>query len=245
MIDRPIAFLVDGDNVSLALIPEMLTEVAKYGKATIRRAYSDWTTPQMSKWKSNLLEYSVIPMQQFSNVSGKNATDSTMIIDAMDILHKGEVMGFCIVSSDSDYTRLASRIREANLFVMGIGETKTPSSFRQACEIFVTTDNLHVPKETKKGSKVAKGTAQPKIRIPPEALEILEKAFDLSMMDNGSAYMSKLGIVIRRLDSGFDARTYGYPRLLDLVQALPEKFETEYLREDESGPILLRRKPKE
>src|SRR3989454_9039610 len=138
----PIAFLGDGDNVNTELLPEMLAEASKYGSVLVRRVYGDWTSPQMNRWKRVLQEHGLVPVQQFANVSGKNATDSAMIIDAMDILHSKLVKGFCLVSSDSDYTRLATRIREAGLFVMGIGEPKTPQAFRQACHVFVSTENL-------------------------------------------------------------------------------------------------------
>ena len=139
---RPIAILIDGDNAQPSLIEHVLVETAKYGIVTTRRIYGDWTTPQMSSWKESLHSYAVQPMQQFRYTVGKNATDSAMIIDAMDLLHSGTVEGFCIVSSDSDYTRLATRIREQGLFVMGIGRSDTPKAFVNACEIFVYTENL-------------------------------------------------------------------------------------------------------
>src|SRR2546422_3195827 len=138
----PMSFLVDGDNASRERLPEMLAEASKYGSVLIRRVYGDWTSPQMTRWKRVLQDHALVPVQQFANVSGKNATDSAIIIDAMDILHGKLVKGFCLVSSDSDYTRLATRIREAGLFVMGIGESKTPQAFRNACHVFVSTDNL-------------------------------------------------------------------------------------------------------
>ena len=139
-----IALLVDGDNAQPSLIEPILTEVSKHGSITTRRIYGDWTIPQMSGWKQVLQTYAIQPIQQFRYTVGKNATDSALIIDAMDLLHVGAVDGFCIVSSDSDYTRLATRIREEGLFVMGIGSRQTPSSLVNACEIFVYTENLTV-----------------------------------------------------------------------------------------------------
>src|ERR1044071_5412144 len=139
-----IALLVDGDNAAPKLLNLILEEASKYGKVTIRRVYGDWTTPQMNSWKSILNEMAFNPIQKFSYTTGKNSTDSALIIDAMDILHDGSVDGFCIVSSDSDYTGLAKRIREDGVFVMGIGEKKTPNAFVKSCEIFTYVENLEI-----------------------------------------------------------------------------------------------------
>src|SRR5512140_3020596 len=139
---RKIAMLIDGDNAQSSLLPQMLVEAGKYGMVTVRRIYGDWTTPNMNSWKDVLNFHAIQPIQQFRYTIGKNATDSAMIIDAMDILHTKVVDGFCLVSSDSDYTRLATRIRETGIFVMGIGEKKTPKPFVNACDVFVYTENL-------------------------------------------------------------------------------------------------------
>jgi len=139
---RPIAFLVDGDNMGPGLVDEMLAEATKYGQLAIRRVYGNWTSPQMTQWKSAVQEHGLNPIQQFPAVSGKGATDAALIIDAMDVLHSGTVRGFCIVSSDSDFTRLALRIREAGLFVMGIGSERAPAALRKAYDVFVLTENL-------------------------------------------------------------------------------------------------------
>src|SRR5215210_4012505 len=139
-----IALLIDGDNASAKLLSLVLAEASKYGKVTIRRVYGDWTTPHMNSWKSSLNELAINPIQKFSYTQGKNSTDSALIIDAMDILHDELVDGFCIVSSDSDYTGLARRIREEGIFVMGIGEKKTPNAFVKSCEIFTYVENLEV-----------------------------------------------------------------------------------------------------
>ena len=145
-----IAVLIDGDNAQAKLIKEIVEEVSKYGKVTIRRIYGDWTKPQMNSWKEIINQFSISPIQKFSYTTGKNSTDSSLIIDAMDILHSGSVEGFCIVSSDSDYTGLAKRIREQGLFVMGIGRKNTPIAFVNSCEIFTYSENLLVTTEPKK-----------------------------------------------------------------------------------------------
>ena len=230
----PVAFLVDGDNASTELLPEMLAEASKYGSVLVRRVYGDWTSPQMNRWKKVLQDYGLVPVQQFANVSGKNATDSAMIIDAMDILHSKLVRGFCLVSSDSDYTRLATRIREAGLFVMGIGEPKTPQAFRNACHVFVSTDNL------RRGAPVAKPSLEPATR--DTAREILLRAFDKVEKDDGLATLADLGQVLGRLDPSFDPRTYGEPRLVDLVRALPDAFAIERPKDAGPGELYVRRK---
>jgi len=143
---RAIAVLIDGDNAQPSLLDEILAEISKYGRTTIRRIYGDWTSPNMNGWKDVLQENAIQPIQQFRHTVGKNATDSAMIIEAMDILHSGVADGFCVVSSDSDYTRLATRIREKGLFVMGIGRQATAKAFRNACDVFVFTENL-IPQE--------------------------------------------------------------------------------------------------
>lgn len=152
-----IAVLIDGDNAQAKLLKDVLAEVSKYGKATVRRIYGDWTTPQMNSWKETINQYSFSPIQKFSYTTGKNSTDSSMIIDAMDILHGQSVEGFCIVSSDSDYTGLAKRIREEGMFVMGIGRRITPKAFVQSCEIFTYAEKLSESKQlqsqTKKSSR--------------------------------------------------------------------------------------------
>lgn len=159
-----IAVLIDGDNAQAKIIKEIIEEVSKYGKVTIRRIYGDWTTPQMNSWKDILNNYSISPIQKFNYTSGKNSTDSSLIIDAMDILHGSSVQGFCIVSSDSDYTGLAKRIREEGLFVMGIGRKNTPIAFVNSCEIFTFTENLAPEKELDLKKNKLKEQAQDKAK---------------------------------------------------------------------------------
>ncbi|HUV16805.1 MAG TPA: NYN domain-containing protein, partial [Pelolinea sp.] len=159
---RRLAILIDGDNAQPSLLEKMLSEASKYGTVTVRRTYGDWTTSNMGGWKDTLQTHAIQPIQQFRYTIGKNATDSAMIIDAMDLLHSGTVDAFCLVSSDSDYTRLATRIREKGFFVMGIGQKKTPRAFVNACDVFVYTENLVPPKPQKKRTSRKKDTTEPK-----------------------------------------------------------------------------------
>ena len=231
--EKAFAFLVDGDNASAKLLPEMLAEASKFGKLTIRKVYGDWTSSRMKSWKKALQEHALAPMQQFANIEGKNATDSAMIIDAMDILHSELVRGFVIVSSDSDYTRLATRIREAGLFVVGIGRSNTPSSFRQACHVFVATENLGPAKPRRKRTAA---------EALDDAMKTLEQAFDNVVGDDGLANLAKMGLAVRRLDSAFDPRTYGYPKLLNMIEAIPDAYEIERKEELGTGAVYVKRK---
>ena len=174
--DRRIAVLIDGDNAQPSLIEKILAEASKYGSVTIRRNYGDWTTSNMNGWKDTLQTYAVQPIQQFRYTVGKNATDSAMIIDAMDILYSASVDGFCLVSSDSDYTRLATRIREKAFFVMGIGQKKTPRAFVNACDVFVYTENL-MPKPVTKRSSPKKNTKSEKEHQTPDPAPLLKPGF--------------------------------------------------------------------
>jgi uncharacterized protein (TIGR00288 family) len=219
-----IAVLIDGDNAQPKLIKEILEEVSKYGKATIRRIYGDWTQSQMNGWKEIINQYSISPVQKFAYTTGKNSTDSSMIIDAMDILHGKNIDGFCIVSSDSDYTGLAKRIREEGLFVMGIGQKKTPSAFVQSCEIFTFSENLapQVEKQPKAKTKTNTKETAPKEVIPDSKvnLSIIDKAFDISTNEEDEAYISHVGTNLRKIDPSFDARTYGFRNLTKLFESI-------------------------
>lgn len=203
--NQRIALLVDGDNAQAKVIEHVLEEASKYGKVTIRRVYGDWTLQHMNHWKNQLNEMAFNPIQKFSYTSGKNSTDSALIIDAMDILHARLVDGFCIVSSDSDYTGLAKRIRESGIFVMGIGEEKTPGAFVKSCEIFTYVENLEPKTEKPKTTESQKKTTS---RTGP-INKLLDKAFDMSINETNEAYISTLGINLRKLDPSFDVRTYG------------------------------------
>jgi uncharacterized LabA/DUF88 family protein len=219
-----VALLVDGDNAQPKLLRLSLEEASKYGKVTIRRIYGDWTTPKMNGWKDLLNELAFSPIQKFSYTTGKNSTDSAMIIDAMDILHDGLTDGFCIVSSDSDYTGLAKRIREEGIFVMGIGEKKTPSAFVKSCEIFTYCENIDKsitePVEKKK-SKKHESIAPPKDDKPSINMKIINKAFEMSINENELVYISALGTNLRKLDPSFDCRAYGFKTLTALFEGLP------------------------
>ncbi|MBI0584555.1 MAG: NYN domain-containing protein [Methanomassiliicoccus sp.] len=240
--DRQLAFLVDGDNAQATMIEEMLAEASKYGSVIIRRVYGNWTaTGQVNSWKTKLKEYALSPYQQFPNISNryvtKNATDIALIIDAMDILHDGIVKGFVIVSSDSDYTSLAIKIREHGLFVIGIGKKETHDSFRRACDVFVSTENLG-KEEEKEAPQAPKGHARPR-KSPRDAVEILNRAFDYAVNDDGRALNGDIGAALRRLDPAFDTRTYGKASLLNLIDEMDDVFEVERANH---GAIYVRRK---
>ncbi len=211
-----IAVLIDGDNAQPKLLQAMLEEVSKYGKATIRRIYGDWTLNHMSGWKEIINKYSFSPVQKFSYTTGKNSTDSSLIIDAMDILHGKNVDGFCIVSSDSDYTGLAKRIREEGTFVMGIGEKKTPNAFVQSCEIFTYSENI-TPEEEPKRATTTKKTSKSNIDTT-----IIDKAFDISINEEDEVYIAQVGINLRKIDPSFDPRAFGFKNLTQLFDYLPK-----------------------
>ncbi len=227
---RRIAVLIDGDNAQPSLIDKMLAEISKYGLATIRRIYGDWTTSNMGGWKDALQTYAIQPIQQFRYTIGKNATDSAMIIDAMDILYTGGVDGFCLVSSDSDYTRLATRIREKGFFVMGIGKKNTPRAFVNGCEVFVYTENLLPEENIARRSRPPKERTKTQEPATPDPMPVLHEAFDLAVQEDGWAFLGTLGHHLRQLDPGFDSRTYGYRQLSTLIRAMPKHFEVKEVR---------------
>jgi uncharacterized LabA/DUF88 family protein len=220
-----LAVLIDADNAQASVIQELLAEVSRYGTATIKRAYGDWTTTNLKSWKDVLHTMAIQPIQQFSYTSGKNATDSALIIDAMDVLHEAKVDGFCLVSSDSDFTRLATRIREAGLLVYGFGERKTPEPFVAACDKFVFTEILRTlsePEETKaKPSSAAKQEGEAKSpTVPglPKLKPMIVNALDVVARDDGWATLSALGSQLNRNHPSFDSRNYGVTKLGDLIR---------------------------
>lgn len=242
--DRQLAFLVDGDNASATMIEDMLAEASKYGSVIIRRVYGNWTAGgQVNTWKTKLKDYALTPYQQFPNISNrhvtKNATDIALIIDAMDILHDGIVKGFVIVSSDSDYTSLAIKIREHGLFVIGIGKKETHDSFRRACDVFVTTENLGKEPEEFEEKERDRPKGPRKQRHVRDALELLNRAFEHAVNDDGRALNGDIGAALRRLDPAFDTRTYGKSSLLNLIEELDDVFEVERF---DRGAIYVRRK---
>ncbi len=239
--DTTIALLIDGDNAAPKRLAAILEEVSKQGTITIRRIYGDWTTTGMSGWKDLLNANAIQPVQQFAYTKGKNSTDSALIIDAMDILHGELVDAFCIVSSDSDYTRLATRLRESGLFVMGVGEQKTPDAFVKACERFIYVENLDVqdgpPTPEKRAVDKRKGAA-PALSTNPALMKKLRKAFNIAKGEEESASLSKIGQALRRLDPGFDPRSYGHASLSSLVNALKDQLEI--TREEKGNTVMVR-----
>ncbi len=238
---RKIAILIDGDNAQASLLPQMLVEAGKYGQVTVRRIYGDWTTSSMNSWKNILNYHAFQPVQQFRYTVGKNATDSAMIIDAMDILHSNVVDGFCLVSSDSDYTRLATRIRETGIFVMGIGEKKTPKPFVNACDVFVYTENLTPTPKTSKSRSTR--SASKKKKEEPEPIPMLKQAFDMAVREDGWASLAMIGNALYQLDPAFDPRTYGHKQLSRLIKNYKTYFEVR--AQEANGSTLFYVKLKE
>ena len=226
--ENKLAVLFDADNVPYSHVKQMLDEITKYGNPTIKRIYGDWTKPSISGWKSVLLENAIIPVQQYSYTTGKNATDSAMIIDAMDILHLGQVDGFCIVSSDSDFTRLATRLREAGKYVIGIGEKKTPKPFIVSCDKFIyieilgnnETPNVHESKKTKEVSKPTKA----KDIIGNDIINLLNQSIDDLADDSGWAFLADVGNLILKKKPDFDPRNYGFSKLTPLIESCKTHF---------------------
>jgi hypothetical protein len=238
-----IAMLIDGDNAQAGLLSQMLVEAARYGQVTVRRIYGDWTTSNMNSWKETLNFHAFQPIQQFRYTVGKNATDSAMIIDAMDVLHSNSVDAFCLVSSDSDYTRLATRIRETGIFVMGIGEKKTPKPFVNACDVFVYTENLVTAAKTAKSRSTKRRSSQKeKPKNDSDPMPLLEQAFDMAVQQDGWARIDLMGSALYQLDPGFDPRTYGQRQLSRLLKSLKDSFEMRSQEMDGSTLFLVRMK---
>lgn len=239
--DTTIALLIDGDNAAPKRLAAVLEEVSKQGTITIRRIYGDWTSTGMSGWKDLLNANAIQPVQQFAYTKGKNSTDSALIIDAMDILHGQLVDAFCVVSSDSDYTRLATRLRESGLFVMGVGEKKTPDAFVKACERFIYVENLDVqdgPGGSEKPVAVKRKKSSGSLSENQALMKKLRKAFTIARGEEDSASLSKIGQALRRLDPGFDPRSYGHASLSSLVNALKDKLKI--TREEKGNTVMVR-----
>ena len=205
-----LAVLIDADNASASVAKELLEEIAKYGTATVKRAFGDWTTQNLVGWKGCLHRYAIQPIQQFAYTQGKNATDSAFIIDAMDLLYGGNVDGFCLVSSDSDFTRLATRLREAGKVVYGLGERKTPEPFIAACDKFIFFEVLKKPAETE---------ALAQIPDVPDLKELLAHAVRETARDGGWSRLAAVGSFLGKTHTSFDPRNYGFKKLSDLVRA--------------------------
>jgi hypothetical protein len=219
--DAPnLAVLIDSDNAQASVISDLLTEVAQVGTASVKRAYGDWTTPQLGSWKEVLNVHAIVPVQQFSYTSGKNATDSALIIDAMDLLHGGRVDGFCLVSSDSDFTRLATRIREQGLLVIGFGERKTPKAFVAACDRFLYTDILKRGGSGSGGGGRRSASDSGDDSAPP-LKPFLSEAITAVTQEDGWAPLGMVGSLLQKNDPSFDARNYGFRKLSELVKGQP------------------------
>ncbi|OYX23342.1 MAG: Maebl [Flavobacteriales bacterium 32-35-8] len=233
--DIKIAVLIDGDNIPAKYISEMMEEITKYGTPTIKRIYGDWTKPHLSKWKTVLLENAISPMQQYSYTVGKNATDSAMIIDAMDILYSGKVDAFCLVSSDSDFTKLATRLRETGMQVYGIGEKKTPNPFIVACDKFIYLEIL------KNSEEDINDKSKPKkdnlYNITPDVIRLLKNSVADAADEDGWAFLGDVGSLIIKKQPNFDARNFGFEKLTPLFKSLSQ-FELEQ-RDQSNGRFKL------
>ncbi|RZM27317.1 MAG: NYN domain-containing protein [Pedobacter sp.] len=236
--DLKLAVLIDADNVPYANVKEMFEEIAKYGTPTFKRIYADWTKPTVSGWKKVLLENAITPIQQYSYTQGKNASDSALIIDAMDILYTGKVDGFCIVSSDSDFTRLATRLREAGMKVIGIGEKKTLAPFITACDKFIYIEILKPKPLQSEDTAITTTTAstktqetQPLSKVDPETIKLFADSITDLADEDGWAYLGDLGSLMMKKKPDFDSRNYGFSKLLPLIKSI-NRFEVD---ERESG----------
>ncbi|MFC1887610.1 NYN domain-containing protein [Candidatus Cloacimonadota bacterium] len=238
-MDLNLAVLIDGDNIPSAYIKEMMEEIAKYGNPTIKRIYGDWTNPKLTKWKNVLLENAITPIQQYGYTTGKNATDSAMIIDAMDVLYSEKVDGFCLVSSDSDFTRLATRLREAGMHVIGIGEKKTPDPFIVACDKFIYIEILKNQTEENESETVKNKTAQKSSvdKITPKVIKLIRSTISDLADDDGWAFLGDVGNLLQKKQPNFDARNYGFQKLTPLIKSM-KIFEVEQ-RESPTGRFKL------
>jgi hypothetical protein len=253
---KHLAVLIDADNASAAIVEGLFEEIAKYGVASVKRIYGDWTGPQLGGWKKVLLDHSILPMQQFAYTTGKNATDSSLIIDAMDLLYTRRFDGFCLVSSDSDFTRLAARLREEGLEVIGFGEQKTPKPFVSACDKFIYTELLRndaEPAEAEVSSNGAQAIAQTpateakpvappaptKVKAQKVPVDFIAKIIDDNSDEDGWCHLAILGSNISKLRSDFDSRLYGHKKLSDLIKAQSSRFELQVLGTTATGGKAL------
>lgn len=270
--ERKLAMLIDGDNAQHSLLTRIFEEASRYGEVTIRRAYGDWTEQNLANWRQPMLENAISPRHQWRYTTGKNATDSALIIDAMDILYSGTVQGFCIVSSDSDFTGLCTRIRESGLFVMGIGRKNTPEAFIKACNVFVYTENLTPTDDVKTATAApkadeAKPAAEVKtpakakpatiakadtVKTPAKAkpgasqkalLNLLRRAFAISAQDDeGWVHLGALGNALQRIEPSFDSRTYEFKSLSLLIKSLPNQVEVKGAKKTGTSTMYARMK---
>ncbi|HEX2556085.1 MAG TPA: NYN domain-containing protein [Microvirga sp.] len=232
-----LAVLIDADNASAKIAGRLFEEIAKIGEASVRRIYGDFASPRLRAWSDILAQHAIIPQQQFAYTAGKNASDIALVIDAMDLLHTGRFDGFCLVSSDSDFTRLAARIREQGVAVYGFGEHKTPESFRQACRRFIYTENLLLPEARAPDAGPARGVKP--LMTPSAAVPILRTALAQMEAEDGWVRLGNLGQRVIAIAPDFDSRTYGYGKLSDLVRNTGA-FDVEH---PEGGALRVRLKP--
>ncbi len=214
-----LAVLIDGDNIPSAHVKEMMEEIAKYGNPTIKRIYGDWTKPNLSKWKNLLLQNAITPIQQYAYTTGKNATDSAMIIDAMDILYSDKVSGFCLVSSDSDFTRLATRLREAGMQVIGIGEKKTPTPFIVACDKFIYIEIIRNQSKNEEDVEDEKPNEENIDKITPKVIKLISTTISDLSDEDGWAFLGDVGSLLQKKQPNFDSRNYGFDKLTPLIKS--------------------------
>ncbi len=241
MAHDKLAVLIDADNARPAIVEGLLAEIAKYGTAHVKRIYGDWTKPDLNGWKEVLLRLSIQPIQQFRYTVGKNATDSAMIIDAMDLLYADRFDGFCIVSSDSDFTRLASRIRESGRTVYGFGEKKTPEPFRTACDKFIYTEVL-APAADSAPETAPRQRSAKELRGDANLVNLLRNAIDAASDDTGWANLGRLGSIVSNQSAEFDSRNYGYAKLSGLINAIG-LFDTEERQVGNGKSLFVRARP--
>lgn len=246
-MDIKLAVLIDGDNIPSAYVKEMMEEIAKYGNPTIKRIYGDFTKPHLSKWKNMLLENAITPIQQYGYTTGKNATDSAMIIDAMDILYSEKVNGFCLVSSDSDFTRLATRLREAGMQVYGIGEKKTPNPFIVACDKFIYIEILKHQKSENESSSgdTSEESKDDYDKITAKDIRFIATTISDLADDDGWAFLGDVGSLLQKKQPNFDSRNFGFEKLTPLMKSIG-KFDIER-REDYRGRsklVYVKNKPR-
>ncbi len=239
-----LAVLIDGDNIPSAHVKEMMEEIAKYGNPTIKRIYGDWTKPHLSKWKNLLLQNAITPIQQYAYTTGKNATDSAMIIDAMDILYSEKVNGFCLVSSDSDFTKLATRLREAGMQVIGIGERKTPTPFIVACDKFIYVEIIRNQSEKKEGTDQKGKTKESIDKITPKVIKLISTTISDLSDEDGWAFLGDVGSLLQKKQPNFDSRNYGFEKLTPLIKSIGQ-FDLEQRENPKSRHKLIFVKNKE
>jgi uncharacterized LabA/DUF88 family protein len=237
-----LAVLIDADNVPYSNVKGMMEEIAKFGTPTTKRIYADWTRPNANGWKSVLLEHAITPIQQYSYTVGKNSSDSAMIIDAMDLLYSDKVDGFCIVSSDSDFTRLAIRLRESGMKVIGIGEKKTPNSFIVACDRFIYIEvldgaiNKKLPKRSTDTKKpIEKPVEKSLNKVDLQTIELIETTIEDICDDDGWAFLGDVGNLIVKKKPEFDPRNYGFTKLTPMLKSLTEILEIDERESDKKG----------